>query len=45
MNRDNDFYQGVYSPKNPKKYLGNKNPIYRSGWEKVVFRIWTLTAT
>ena len=27
------FSQGVYKIKNPEKYVGNKDPIYRSGWE------------
>lgn len=27
------FARGFYSPKNPEKYLGNKNPMYRSSWE------------
>ena len=25
--------QGKYSLKNPDKYVGNKNPTYRSSWE------------
>lgn len=25
--------QGIYTPKNPQKYIGNHNPKYRSGWE------------
>lgn len=25
--------QGIYTPKNPKKYIGNHKPKYRSGWE------------
>lgn len=25
--------QGKFVPKNPQKYVGNKLPIYRSGWE------------
>jgi len=25
--------QGIYSPKNPQKYIGNHDPKYRSGWE------------
>ena len=29
----NNFVQGVYTPKNPEKYIGNHQPIYRSGWE------------
>ncbi len=33
------YYQGLYSPKNTKKYLGNTdNVIYRSRWELLVFR-------
>jgi hypothetical protein len=27
------FSQGVYQVKNPEKYMGNKAPTYRSGWE------------
>ena len=27
------FHQGQYEIKNPKKYLGNKVPYYRSSWE------------
>lgn len=26
--------QGIYSLKNPKKYISNTQPIYRSSWEK-----------
>jgi hypothetical protein len=33
------FIQGVYTPKNPKKYLGKGMPRYRSGWELAVFRM------
>jgi hypothetical protein len=25
--------QGIYTPKNPIKYIGNHKPKYRSGWE------------
>ena len=25
--------QGLYTPKNPHKYIGKHNPKYRSGWE------------
>ena len=25
--------QGVFTPKNPEKYIGKKKPRYRSGWE------------
>lgn len=28
-----NFAQGVYSPKNPAKYIGKRAPKYRSGWE------------
>lgn len=31
------FAQGTYKPKNPKKYVGNKSPTYRSSWEHKVF--------
>lgn len=27
------FSQGIYKIKNPEKYVGTKNPTYRSGWE------------
>jgi hypothetical protein len=27
------FAQSFYSVKNPKKYIGTKDPFYRSGWE------------
>ena len=27
------FAQGKFTPKNPEKYVGNKTPTYRSGWE------------
>lgn len=27
------WMQGKYTPKNPGKYVGNKNPTYRSSWE------------
>lgn len=29
----NNFAKGVYEVQNPKKYVGNKPPIYRSSWE------------
>jgi hypothetical protein len=25
--------QGIFTPKNPQKYVGNHKPRYRSGWE------------
>lgn len=27
------FAQGKFNIKNPEKYIGNKTPMYRSGWE------------
>ena len=27
------YAQGKFEPKNPAKYVGNKTPTYRSGWE------------
>lgn len=27
--------QGIYTPKNPQKYIGNHKPKYRSSWELV----------
>lgn len=27
------YAQGIFVPKNPKKYIGNHHPKYRSGWE------------
>jgi hypothetical protein len=27
------YAQGIFQVKNPKKYVGHKPPIYRSGWE------------
>lgn len=27
------FSKGKYIPKNPQKYVGNSNPVYRSSWE------------
>lgn len=28
-----NFAQGVYTPRNPNKYVGKRKPRYRSGWE------------
>ena len=28
-----NWAQGIYTPKNPQKYIGNHKPKYRSGWE------------
>lgn len=32
------FAQGKFNLKNPEKYLGNKTPTYRSGWEFAFMR-------
>ncbi len=32
------FASGKYNLKNPEKYLGSKQPIYRSGWEFAFMR-------
>jgi hypothetical protein len=32
------FAQGKFYPKNPDKYVGNKNPTYRSSWEWAFMR-------
>ncbi len=28
-----NFSKGLYKIKNPEKYMGSRDPIYRSGWE------------
>ena len=28
-----NFSKGLYKIKNPEKYIGSRDPIYRSGWE------------
>lgn len=33
-----NFAKGIYEIKNPKKYIGSKQPMYRSGWELVFMR-------
>ncbi len=30
-----NFATGIFQPKNPAKYVGNKSPTYRSSWEQV----------
>jgi hypothetical protein len=32
------FAQGKFVPKNPEKFMGNKNPMYRSSWEFTFMR-------
>ena len=29
------YANGIFQPKNPQKYVGNKSPTYRSSWEFV----------
>lgn len=29
------YANGIFQPKNPSKYVGNKSPTYRSSWEFV----------
>ena len=38
LNKTGKYRQGVFRPKNPKKYVGNTPPVYRSGWELRFFR-------
>jgi hypothetical protein len=32
-----EYKQGFYVPTNKSKYVGKKNPFYRSAWESRVF--------
>jgi hypothetical protein len=38
LQRNNNFRQGLFRPKNTKKYVGKTPPVYRSGWELKFFR-------
>jgi len=38
LNAQHKYTQGVYLPANPKKYVGNHKPLYRSGYELRFFR-------
>lgn len=39
INKNSKFMQGIYSPKNPKKYIGDVSDIkYRSSWEYAFIR-------
>lgn len=31
------YASGLFTPKNPQKYIGNGTPKYRSGWELMFF--------
>lgn len=33
------FSTGVYTPKNPQKYIGKGSPTFRSSWEHSTFRV------
>jgi hypothetical protein len=33
------FAQGKFNLKNPSKYMGNRTPMYRSGWEFAFMRM------
>jgi hypothetical protein len=35
---ESNFRQGIFKPQNPSKYIGNNNPVFRSGWELKFFR-------
>lgn len=37
-NKNPKFYQGFFAPKNPQKYIGKNQIIYRSGLELKFFR-------
>lgn len=38
MPKKRHYKQGHYTPINPEKWVGNKKPIYRSGWERQTFK-------
>jgi hypothetical protein len=38
LKKNNKFRQGIFKPTNTSKYIGNSDPIYRSGWELKFFR-------
>ena len=35
----NNFQQGIYEVRNPRKYVGKHRPKYRSGWELKFMRM------
>ena len=37
------YKQGIYKVKNKEKYIGTKDPTYRSSWELRVFEIFDLS--
>lgn len=38
LQKNSKFRQGIFTPKNPAKYIGKGKPVYRSGWELKFFR-------
>ncbi len=34
---ESKYAKGIYNPKHPEKYIGTKDPVYRSSWELVFF--------
>ena len=38
LNAPKKFTQGIFTPLNPKKYIGREKPVYRSGYELRFFR-------
>jgi hypothetical protein len=38
VKKDKRYRQGIFKPTNQSKFIGNSNPIYRSGWELKFFR-------
>lgn len=36
--RKKNFSTGIFLPKHPEKYIGTKNPTWRSSWENTVMR-------
>lgn len=38
LNSSDKYRQGIFKPKNTKKYIGKSLPVYRSGWELKFFR-------
>ena len=39
------YKQGEFVPTNKEKFYGNKNPIYRSGWEEKFMKLLDTTPT
>ena len=39
MAKQPNFARGLFTPQNVKKYIGSKQPRYRSGWELAFMRM------